>query len=499
VAQKGLFIGNSHSKGGIPSTISDTGQRIEIEGEEYYLCSEAYSSSEKLSFTKKTNKEVLEKIYTKYGCKLNQDIMNAGDYIVCKLVVKDKKKHTRKGTVKEIVNKMQSEKNCKVEYKKGGVVNIGIFADGGNISKNTGNDFLRIPNFQRKKLIPNVKKNLELEPYNKDFGLATKLIIGDDTIRPIMTGNNFDKKHIVGTDAHKLYHIAHKSKYDGTYLPIQTLEKDYSKSGISASVNFQKYVEKYGKIVGNYPNWKAIVPQTNLYKISIDTQKLFYFAQVISKAKVIFGQENLSASQKVEYEKKIIPSLKKVYGNIVNKYSSPIICKYTAADNDIQYIKFNGRNILQILKFSFYMGNKFTDNLKECQLFIQTNTKGVLFQFKGKPNIENSNYILMMPLTSYGDGDAEELGYSLRYDLDTNEIISNGKNYPIDESIGYNPRYKEKPKKISEKPKKSVNSLDTSLIKEQIEGLNIALKYAEKKDEKLIKDKIEGFKILLKL
>ncbi len=51
--------------------------------------------------------------------------MEAGDFIVCKLVVKDTKKRNRSGTVKSILNEMQAEKSCKVEngsnsFKLGG-------------------------------------------------------------------------------------------------------------------------------------------------------------------------------------------------------------------------------------------------------------------------------------------------------------------------------------------------------------------------------------------
>ena len=114
-AKKGLFVGESHSNGGIPSKVTETNQLIEIEGDEYYICREAYQSDKSFSFTQKTNKQVLDYIYTKFSCKLEQSSMNAGDFIICKVVVKDKSKHSRKGTVKQILNAMQSEKSCRVE------------------------------------------------------------------------------------------------------------------------------------------------------------------------------------------------------------------------------------------------------------------------------------------------------------------------------------------------------------------------------------------------
>lgn len=112
---KGLFIGESHDNGGIPSMVKETGQLIEIEGDEYYICRDAYHSDDTYEFKGKTNKEVLDKFYTDHSCKLNQSVMSAGDFIVCKIVVKDKTKHDRGGTIKEILNQMQHEKSCKVE------------------------------------------------------------------------------------------------------------------------------------------------------------------------------------------------------------------------------------------------------------------------------------------------------------------------------------------------------------------------------------------------
>jgi hypothetical protein len=114
----GKFVGKSHANGGIPSVVKQTGQLIEIEGDEWYICVDAYNSDKHYSFENKTNRHILTKLYADTSCKLNQSVMDAGDFIVCKLVVKDKSTHTRSGTIKEIVNEMQGEKSCKVENKK---------------------------------------------------------------------------------------------------------------------------------------------------------------------------------------------------------------------------------------------------------------------------------------------------------------------------------------------------------------------------------------------
>lgn len=126
----GMFVGKSHAQGGIPSVVVETGQRLEIEGKEWYICREAYYSSDVYDFHQKTNQEILNHIYLDHACKLDQKKMHARDFIVCKVVVQDPKKYNRKGTIKEIVNQMQNEKSCKVENE-----NDSFFLDGGNVKE----------------------------------------------------------------------------------------------------------------------------------------------------------------------------------------------------------------------------------------------------------------------------------------------------------------------------------------------------------------------------
>ena len=80
--KKGLFVGKSHAEGGIPSKIAETGQLLEIEGDEYYICKQAYQSTKQYKFENKTNKQILDKIYTDFSCTLKQSEMHANDFIV---------------------------------------------------------------------------------------------------------------------------------------------------------------------------------------------------------------------------------------------------------------------------------------------------------------------------------------------------------------------------------------------------------------------------------
>jgi len=166
--KKGLFVGDSHDNGGIPSKVKETGQLIEIEGDEYYICREAYNSSDVYSFESKTNKQILEHIYKKHSCKLNQSLMAAGDFIVCKVVVLDKSKHSREGSVKQILNEMQGEKSCKVEnggssFKLGGVFRTITRKDGTKYNVKVYSDKELAQRADKKKeSLRNIAKNIKL-------------------------------------------------------------------------------------------------------------------------------------------------------------------------------------------------------------------------------------------------------------------------------------------------------------------------------------------------
>lgn len=112
--------------GGIKVVVDDT-TIVEVEGGEMKICRAAYDSSEVLEFTAKTNKQTLDIIHNEFSCKFNQPEADGGDFILCRLVVNDEKKHDRKGTVRQILDEMQAEKSCRVSFgdkimKQGGEI-----------------------------------------------------------------------------------------------------------------------------------------------------------------------------------------------------------------------------------------------------------------------------------------------------------------------------------------------------------------------------------------
>lgn len=110
----GLIGGKPHENGGTPIIVQPSGIMIEAELNEYLICKSAMESTQIHEFKQKTNKEILDEIHQKEGCKYVPGQAQHMDFIVCKLVVNDQTKRDLTGTVKEIINKMQAEKSCNV-------------------------------------------------------------------------------------------------------------------------------------------------------------------------------------------------------------------------------------------------------------------------------------------------------------------------------------------------------------------------------------------------
>jgi peptide deformylase len=109
----GLYKGPSHADGGIPVLV-DNALPIEVEGKEYLLCSSVFEGSDILTFTNKTNREILDELHKNGKCHFEQDKAESGDFIICKKAVDDKAKRTVSGTIREIINTMQAEHGCNV-------------------------------------------------------------------------------------------------------------------------------------------------------------------------------------------------------------------------------------------------------------------------------------------------------------------------------------------------------------------------------------------------
>jgi DNA polymerase III sliding clamp (beta) subunit (PCNA family) len=325
-----------------------------------------------------------------------------------------------------------------------------------------------IPTYQRKKSIPKQLKDLELKPLNEQFSKLTMPIVSDDDLRPNMMGNFFDmeSKKIVSTDAHKLTainmpnetfnFIAQKYNKELNENPkglifhtLKQMQKEYNdllKIGVNESTGlqlFDEYVEKRVIEDGKYPNYEAVIPKEFTNEIYVDFTKLWWYSKVLLDAKIIDDATKINSSNENEYQNKKIEYLKDSYVPFLS-IAKQIIFTYTL-DGEKQYIGFNARYICDVLKFAMeYKGKTFG------KVGISGNSRAMLIELENGLNSINDSVGLIMPVmikdfNVIGDIDTHDT-YYMYYNLDTNEINSDGVNYPIDETIGYNV---EKSKQVS--------------------------------------------------
>jgi len=137
----GLFKGALHVQGGIPLVVKESGQSIEVEGDEPLIPAEAMQNT-KIKKRTGTNVQVIDKINKEVGAKgLNDKAteVHVGDAIICRKSAYDKKKRIYIGTDKQIVSAVNQSNGCKVieggakaiepngevvQYKKGGDISV---------------------------------------------------------------------------------------------------------------------------------------------------------------------------------------------------------------------------------------------------------------------------------------------------------------------------------------------------------------------------------------
>lgn len=392
------------------------------------------------------------------------------------------------------------------------------------------NNILKIPAFQRRKAIPKQLKDLELLPLNEQFSKLTMPIVSDDDLRPAMTGNYFDmeKKKIVSTDSYKLTAINmpnrtfdfiaekynEKLKIEPKGLIFHTLsqiQKDYNnvvkKAGNNPiTISFEKFVQLQEIEDGRYPNYEAVIPKEFTNEINVDYQKLYWYAKVLVDAKVIDDVTKINTSNANEYQNKKIEYLKDSYTSFLNPVTKQIILTYTL-DGKQEYIGFNARLLCDLLKFAMEFNGKTFGKVG-----LSGNSRAMVIELENGLNVINDSVGIVMPImlvsgefdNTIGDSDFD-LSVAMYYDLDTNSIISDKENYPINESIGFMPNKAglSTPNiRVKEEVLKVENS-SADLIDKKIRGLMIALKVAkqgtEQGDEKLIEKKIKGLEIAKKM
>lgn len=113
------------------------------------------------------------------------------------------------------------------------------------------------------------KKIYEVSDSDAEFFSRAAKYVSKDVMRPAMCGVYFDGKHVVATDAHKLFFkkIGDKSKFDAI------INVDAIKDGKSFSLHTTKdgfaVVKEDGvyifrRVDAVYPNWKAVLPKAKI-------------------------------------------------------------------------------------------------------------------------------------------------------------------------------------------------------------------------------------------
>lgn len=104
-----------------------------------------------------------------------------------------------------------------------------------------------------------------------------------DDLRPVMKGIYFDKKHIVSTDAHKLFFpkLSKNMKGEPFIVPrdISKLLKGFDSLELYQSETHVTFINGHTEITarvidGKYPSWEAVIPSEFVSKAKIDRAAL---------------------------------------------------------------------------------------------------------------------------------------------------------------------------------------------------------------------------------
>ena len=231
--------------------------QVVIEGDEYILPKEAMQSDKVYDFVDKLPIEMLDEIKRSTNVFVQFPTLRQGDMVVCKNSVRNDDLHTISGTAKEISNYLQGLSACRM-YAKGGYV------EGGEVEDENEDANIRF-------LTPMPPSKL-----NKTGIDSLAEIIGKDDLRVAMSGALYaGNKRIVATDAHILVVLENQNYPNSLKGTIKSL--------------WNKVPQE--RLVGvNYPNWEAVVPQTEQYQtaeLSIDDVLAYAYGGVLQGKKII--------------------------------------------------------------------------------------------------------------------------------------------------------------------------------------------------------------------
>lgn len=246
--------------------------QVVIEGDEYILPKEAMQSDKVYDFVDKLPIEMLDEIKRSTNVFIQFPTLRQGDMVVCKNSVRNDDLHTISGTAKEIANYLQGLSACRM-YAKGGYV------EGGEVEDENEDSNIRF-------LTPMPPSKL-----NKTGIDSLAEIIGKDELREVLSGALYaGNKRIVATDAHILVVLENQNYPNSLKGTIKSL--------------WNKVPQE--RLVGvNYPNWEAVIPQTEQYQtaeLSIDDVLAYAYGGVLQGKKIIAEKDyNKYGKQQFKY------------------------------------------------------------------------------------------------------------------------------------------------------------------------------------------------------
>ncbi len=311
----------------------------------------------------------------------------------------------------------------------------------------------------------------------EDYRLAKIMedIVSKDDLRPLMTAINFKGTSAVGTDAHKLIHVTgfrEGNFEDGTYYPIQKIEKDFKdyikKYEDLKDLSFEEYKKTRFKLDGNYPNYMAVLPNTPTNKVNVNIPLLYsLFNNLINNSLV-----NLTTFQ--------------VHFDVLDM------------ENNYVRITLNIELLRDLFKSFLLLG------MKDMQMCFSTPTKAVMFTEVGldwdaytkESILTKTNFGLAMPvIMSESKAPIVKINENGGVDFIANTNVS----VIAKESVfGKKSMPKTQVKEIKTPLKK--DSTEKEYLTKKIESFEMLLEIESDNDEKkFLKEKIEAFKMLLEL
>lgn len=306
-----------------------------------------------------------------------------------------------------------------------------------------------------------------ISPFSTGLEKIFKKIVGDDDLRPSMTGINYENGTATGTDAHKLLHIVadnnSKVNYEtnGNYYLFSDIEKTYNK--LQPKESLKSYYKKVGDIGQKFPNWLKVIPQDYEFYKTFDLDYLNSVLLTLNKNKLANTQSNAVA---FEFDTK---DGKFIIGFNAELLSNLCESMIMAGERMVNFYFIEPRSAVIIMNQQI----KFPKTAKED------------FYMK-------NNFGLAMPVML----DESSVNKGVNYPL-----IKYNDTYDFDIHIGISPSYnliKGENKTNTKKGSTTESKIDT--YRQLIEGYKLALEIeTDKKKIKLYDDLIEGYELALEL